>query len=219
MNIPNEEYITLKKASEITGLKVQTLRMRLINKKIEGYKSPSKYGVSWFVKIDSIRDLIKVDPDTLKLQNLNTSKQKAIKPFKGFKNINEALFEAKEEQIQALQNNLLDKDKLLTVFQERIQNIEAEKAILEDKLKLLPAPPEELAVKMQAETDRAEQAEKQAQEAQEAVKQAERDKEAVSNELDQTKDSVGIWQAQAAKLEEELKSERALSWWKKLFRR
>lgn len=146
-------YITLREACNITGLKIQTLRMRLKKGKIEGLKTPSKFGTTWLVKLDDLNNTDNIEPHTLNNEIPQILKGSNLTHSSITATHNKYLIQAKEEHLKDLQRHIDTQDKLLTIFQERIMNIEAEKASLENKLKMLPSPPEEILLKLTEKED------------------------------------------------------------------
>lgn len=137
----NGKVYTLQEASKITGLKSQTLRMRIKSGKLEAFKNPSKFGEAWLIKADNLKKVEKVDNDRLTVQegsSLNGSELKGS--IEGSPSNEKTTIEAQREHIGTLQRTLQNFEGLLTTFQQRIVNLESEKAEIECKIRLLPAP-------------------------------------------------------------------------------
>ncbi|MDQ7827354.1 MAG: hypothetical protein RDV48_31460 [Candidatus Eremiobacteraeota bacterium] len=145
MSEKNGALLTLKEASQITGIAVPALRMRLKSGKISGLKTQTKHGEAWYIKPDTIRELSSIEPERLNsftLKSFNPEKFKGeFNPERG----ENLVLKAKDEVIEGLKKHLGTYETLLTTFQERILNLEAEKGEMESKIKLLPAPAEEVA--------------------------------------------------------------------------
>ena len=178
----NGKVYTLQEASNITGLKVQTLRMRIKSGKVEAFKNPSKHGEAWLIKAHCLKEIEKIDNRGLKPQESSNLNPSNLNPSSLKGESQEPVIEAYKEHITTLKGTLQNFEGLLNTFQQRIINLEAENTGLQHKIKLLPAPPETVNTILQNK-------EHALLEAQEAI----------------------------SRLEAELRQERNLPWWKKMF--
>lgn len=195
----NGKVYTLQEASEITGLKVQTLRMRIKSGKLEAFKNPSKHGETWLIKAYDLKKTEGIDNDRLKTQegsNLNSSKLRGS--FEGLPSNENPTIEAQREHIGTLQRTLQNFEGILTIFQQRIQILEAEREEMAGKIRLLPAPLEIIPSKL-AELE---------------ARSAELSAQAAENEqaLTRSQETVNA-------LEEALQRERQRSWWERLWKK
>lgn len=208
----NGRVVTIKEACRITGLSVSTLRMHLKKGLIEGVKTSSKFGDTWHIKADSIRHLKPLESSGLNAQplsNMSTSELSTSTPIRG----NDNPIRIRDEHLNDLRKQITTYEGLLTIFQQRIGALETEKVGYEEKLKLLPAPPEIVARELKDKAAALAQAEKIVEEAKETQKryleameelkaklmEEEREKEAYRNQ----------WESAQAELRR--------PWWKKLF--
>jgi len=216
----NGKAYTLQEASEITGLKVQTLRMRIKNGKLEAFKNPSKHGEAWLIKPQNLKEIEKVDNTGLKVQEGSNLNPSSLSPSNLKGELQEPLIEAYKEHITTLKGTLQNFEGLLTTFQQRVMNLEIEKAEMESKLNLLPAPPEmvtrELQEKDQALQEKAAalaQAEKIVEEARETQKRYLEAMEELKAKLLEEEREKGVYRVQWEGAQAEL----SRPWWKKLF--
>jgi uncharacterized coiled-coil protein SlyX len=193
----NGKVYTLQEASEITGLKVQTLRMRIKSGKLEAFKNPSKHGETWLIKAYNLKKTEEVDNDRLRAQeasNLNGSKQKGS--IEGYPSIENSTVEAQKEHIGTLQRTLQNFEGILTIFQQRIKILEVEREEMAGKIRLLPAPLETLPIILETKENKIAELE---------AGVAEKDK------------TIARSQETIKALEEALQRERSRSWWQKLW--
>jgi chromosome segregation ATPase len=216
----NGKAYTLQEASEITGLKVQTIRMRIKSGKLEAFKNPSKHGEAWLIKPQSLREIEKIDNIGLKVQEGSKMNPSSLNPSSLRGELQEPLIEAYKEHITTLKGTLQNFEGLLTTFQQRVMNLEVEKAEMENKLNLLPAPPEvvtkELQEKDQALQQKATalaQAEKIVEEARETQKRYIEAMEELKAKLLEEERVKEAYRAQWEGAQAEL----SRPWWKKLF--
>jgi len=221
----NKGVLTLQEASEITGIKVQTLRSRIKRGALKGFKKGSQFGEVWYVKADSIKALTGLEHDRLKVLKFNSENPLNENPSQGVLNSAEPLIRAKEEQIQTLQKMSTELEKhnttlneVLRVFQSRIQNLETEKAEIEGKLKLLPAPLEIIPSKLdelEEKTAALSMAENIIQQAQETQKQYEAEMAELKQKLQEEEHAKEAFRIQWELSQAELKR----PWWQKFWKR
>jgi hypothetical protein len=186
------EWLTLQEASRITGLNTFTIRKRIKAGKLSGKKVNQKGKEVWFVSVGDIKNSEKVDNERIKskvrdeLSDEPVNDELVHKPVANHYNHTVLLLQEKDERIHELVHHKGMLEHLLKDFQARMMNLETERNELDRQVKLLPAPVDQIAMKLQ-ETERNEQALRDAQTA-------------------------------ITKLEEELRQERTLPWWKKIFR-
>lgn len=143
------KLLTLKEASEFTGLSVQAIRMRLKRGKLEGVLSPHKHGSTWLIKQDSIRDLRGLELTTLNPVSTSHVILSQENPSQELTVSENALLKEKDEHLTTLKSQLKVYEKLLTDFQARINIIESDKCHLEYQLKRLPAPVETVSARLE----------------------------------------------------------------------
>jgi hypothetical protein len=181
------DWLTLQEASELTGKSVNALTLLISRRKIDRIKKQSGRGKGkWLIHRDSVELL--PDPDRLKDRDrLNPGQNERLndRPEAG---IPIHYFDSKlkewTEERDRLQAGLL-------MYRYKFEEVEKQ-------LRLLPAPPEMVASRLQVAELMAQQKEQALMEAREAIENLEtelRQKEALMVKLQQ----------------------RALPWWKKLF--
>lgn len=138
----NGRVVTLQEASKITGLKVSTLRMRIKSGKLAGFKIATKNGEAWAVKADCISDLSQGFHERLNSMQGSTFEGAKLQGANLQGELVNPAVEAQREHIATLKNTLQNYEALLTTFQARVSNLEVEKQILGEQLRLLPAPAE-----------------------------------------------------------------------------
>jgi hypothetical protein len=138
----NGKLLTLKEASNITGIAIPALRMRIKNGKIEGVKNHTRHGEAWFIKPDSIKEMKNNELNTLNVVTLKRVNSEIFNGETTMEKTENPVTNAKDEIIQGLKCHIKTYETLLATFQQRIQNLETERGDLEQKIKLLPAPPE-----------------------------------------------------------------------------
>jgi hypothetical protein len=152
------EYVTLQEASIITGLKIQTLRSRIKRGKLEASQHPSQKGLVWYVKLSSLAEFSNIDmsrlnflepsfenllnrePSQTELRTLSNN----LRTFSKNENLLNEVKNAQDQHIDTLLRTNKMYENLLTIFQERVNVLEEYNFQLENKIKLLPAPPEEI---------------------------------------------------------------------------
>jgi hypothetical protein len=212
--------LTLKEASELTGIAVPALRMRIKHGKIEGVKTQTRHGEAWFIKADTVTELkdLELNPlNTLTLKRFSGEKVKGEFNPEGDES---PVLRAKEDVIQGLKDHLKTYEALLTTFQGRIINLESEKSGLEGQLRLLPAPPEVVTSNLEKLMKENEEKTQAVERAQEILKKArvayDQYKTSIVElktklaEEERTKEAYRIqWELAQAELKK--------PWWKKLF--
>jgi len=195
MNRVNDEpkWLTLQEASRLTGLNTFTIRKRIKSGKLSGKKVNQKGKEVWFVSVDDIRFCEKVDNERLKSKVYDEHNGEPVndelvnEPMINLNNHSTLLLQEKDERIHELVHHKGILEHLLKDFQVRMMSLEAERNELDRQVKLLPAPIDQVAMKLQ-EADLKEQA------------------------LMDSREAI-------ARLEEELRQERTLPWWKKMFKK
>lgn len=139
-----KNWSDLRDVSNITGLSIDALRKRIKLGKCEGRKVRTVRGYKWQINIDNIDLSEEVDTGLIK-QN-----SQKILSSERHSDINSDLISEilKEELITAKDRHISDLQNVLTIFQQRITVLESDRAILENRLKLLPAPPEVISEKI-----------------------------------------------------------------------
>ena len=134
----------------------------------------------------------------------------------------ESLVQAKTQEAEALlklstslekQNNQLNG--VLTIFQQRIMILEGEKAGLESKMRLLPAPPELVAKELETKAAALAQAEKIIEDAKETQKAYAEEMEKLKAKLQEEESAKEAFRLQWEAAQTELN----LPWWKKMFKK
>lgn len=223
--LQKKEWITLKEASLLTGLKVQTLRMRIKAGSIEGIMEPKNRGYVWLVKSSSINKQKKLDKHVINFEG------NALKLCR-------EIIDEKSKRIEEQGGYISTLKELLANFQARLKIIEEEKSIIENKIKLLPAPPEEI-IKHLQEKEKAVIAAVEASKKEEAIRERiQEEKKKLQDRVEEMEDKEKLLQARMEDLlkekqemekrlrhEEELKNKaqfelkdyKSKPWWKKIF--
>jgi hypothetical protein len=212
------EWLTLQEASKITGLNTFTIRKRIKSGKLDGKKVNLKNKEVWYVSLGNGADLTKIDGERLnaKVRDEPSSERvhdelinelgKKSSSYQG------SLIQEKDERITELVHHNRILERLLGDFQARMMNIESDKVELENKLKLLPAPPEMVANELQQKAQALAKAQtiiKQAQLTHEQYKSALAQLQQKLQEEEKVKaDLLGQWELAQAELKR--------PWWKKL---
>jgi chromosome segregation ATPase len=214
--------LTLKEASDITGLNIQTLRSRIKRGTLKGFKKGSQFGEAWYIKADSIEDLIQPFHGRLNVLDSKPENSSPESSSQGVLKDAEFLIQTKTQEAEALfklssslekQNNQLND--VLTMFQQRIMVLEDEKAGLESKLRLLPAPPELIVKEMEDKTAALAQAEKILEEAKETQKQYAEAMEQLRVKLQEEEHAREAYRIQWEAAQAELNR----PWWQKIWRK
>jgi chromosome segregation ATPase len=150
-----EQWLDLKKASEITGIQIDALRKRIKAGKIPGRKREEHGKQKWEVQIDAATHSVKVDKSGLKVEspgNFQVDKFQMEFQDPGLKRTQKyvsVIVKEKDQRLLEQSKHISTLERLLSDFQDRTRNLEAEKSHLEAIIKALPAPPETMATRIQ----------------------------------------------------------------------
>jgi predicted DNA-binding transcriptional regulator AlpA len=200
----NDRWLTLQEASKVTGIKIPTLRQGIKRGKYSGERQCTPNGHRWVISLDSVKAPMKLDKRWL---NVRTGEQCSDIQHSGEQThaYSELLMKQQSERIGEQSKHISTLEKLLTDFQARISNIEAEKDELQGKLKLLPAPVEMV-------TTRLDELEQKIREKDEALSVEVNYREQLSSALHEQ-------EARLIYMQSELEAEQQKPWWKKLFKK
>jgi len=208
------EWLTLKEASKATGKSVPALRQAIKRGKLRAKKVSGLTGEKWVIDPDILGDTNKIEG-----VRLNTNKARNVKGLtsggKQSEQIAQELYERLIEEKNRVNieqgKHLGTLQKLLTDFQERIHVLKADNLKLEQQIKLLPAPPEEI-------TTRLAEQEKALAGAQARLQQVESDKDKLKDTLQDTQNAFQMAEEKnkgvLLKLEEEKASRSELEGYK-----
>lgn len=184
------QWLTLQEASKITGLNTFTIRKRIKTGKLLGKKVNQKNKEVWFVSADDVKNSSNVDGERLKLK------------------VNDELVDelVNDEPVHQPAKKAQDvNDLLLREKDERIGELVHHKNILEVLLKDFQAH------MMILESER--------NELDRQVKLLPAPPETVSTILQNKEQALLEAQEAVSRLEAELRQERNMPWWKKMFRK
>lgn len=199
----NDRWLTLQEASKITGIKIPALRQGIKRGKYSGERQCTPNGHRWLISLDSVKLPMKFDNRRL---NTGSGEQCSgeLRSGEQFHGYAEMLIKQQCERIGEQSQHIATLEKLLTDFQARITNVEAEKDEVLKKLRLLPAPVELL-------SSRLEELEQKIQEKDEALT-------AEVNYREQFSSALHEQEARLIRLKTELEAEKKKPWWKRLWK-
>jgi chromosome segregation ATPase len=211
----NGGLLTLKEASKVTGLNIQTLRSRIKRGALKGFKKSSQFGEVWYIKADSVANLAKLEHDRLKVLSISHEHPSSENPSQSHSKDAEIAIRSKESQIEVLLrlSTSLEKqnctyEQLLRDFHARINILESDKALVENKLKALPLPAEMVCARLS-------ELERSLSEKDDVIKAEVDHREQLSAVIHEQKARLLESERRLLEFEKELQDSRR-PWWKKL---
>jgi chromosome segregation ATPase len=135
--LPDSRWIELKKASEITGIRMGKLKKNIKGGRIPGRRIDSVRGSTWEVLLAAGKDSQKMDGSHPILESNRT-----IGEFQEMSShaLFDSLLKEKENRIDEQGNRISVLENVISTIRVQVKKIEAEKEALEKQFALLPGP-------------------------------------------------------------------------------